>query len=124
MILLAGLIASKAHDTQPAVYTKGWSTTQSAASRSTENPSNPSDANNESVVVNWLLVCEDLCGWVQIHAKLFTGSQASEWQEKIRLVTWFFFFFFYFEKVYKNDEKIIVWEIEIISFAQKKIFSS
>lgn len=61
VMLLAGVLACRAHDSQSTVDSEGWSTTRSAASRS-ENSSYPDVATDRSVVVNWLLVCEDLCG--------------------------------------------------------------
>ncbi|XP_055315804.1 uncharacterized protein LOC129575783 [Sitodiplosis mosellana] len=61
VILLAGVLACRAHDAYSTVNTEGWSTTQSTASR-TKNSFYLDAAANQSVVVNWLLVCEDLCG--------------------------------------------------------------
>ncbi|XP_031619691.1 uncharacterized protein LOC116338511 [Contarinia nasturtii] len=63
VILLAGMLACKAHDTNSPAGIEGWSNAQSKtpASRS-QNPSNQSETAQHSVVVNWLLVCEDLCG--------------------------------------------------------------
>lgn len=61
VILLAGVLACTAHDSYSTVNTEGWSTTQSTASHS-EKSSYLDAAENQSVVVNWLLVCEDLCG--------------------------------------------------------------
>lgn len=61
VILLAGILACTAHDSYSTVNTEGWSTTQSTASHS-EKSSYLDAADNQSVVVNWLLVCEDLCG--------------------------------------------------------------
>lgn len=60
-ILLVGLFTSKAHDTHSSELTEGWSTIQTL-SKSSHNSSKPSAVDNKSVVVNWSLICKDLCG--------------------------------------------------------------
>lgn len=61
-ILLVGLSTYTAHDIVPNEYTEGWSNTKSTTKKPTEKSSKRDVKSNQSVVVDWLLVCEDLCG--------------------------------------------------------------
>lgn len=63
IILLAGLLTSKAHDTKSSeLNDEGWMSSTMATASYAENTSKSSAVSSDSVVVNWSSICTDLCG--------------------------------------------------------------
>lgn len=63
MILLAGLLTAKAHDTKSSkLNDEGWLNGLLATASYDENPSKSSAVSSDSIVVHWSSICTDLCG--------------------------------------------------------------
>lgn len=63
IILLAGLLTSKAHDIKSSeLNDEGWLSSTVATASYAENTSKASVVSSASVVVNWSSICTDLCG--------------------------------------------------------------
>lgn len=60
-LLLVGSVVTKAHDIDVNKITEGWNSSQITAPRE-KYSSKQYDTDNHSVVVDWSLVCEELCG--------------------------------------------------------------
>lgn len=63
MLLLAGLLTAKAHDTKPNESNdEGWLSSTLAIASHAVNTSKSSAVTSDSVVVNWSSICTGLCG--------------------------------------------------------------
>lgn len=62
--LLVGLALNKAHDTGPYEVDRGWNSAAPYIVNGNEQLSKDGAQHTQSVVVNWLLVCADVCRWV------------------------------------------------------------